>query len=244
MRSWLPDLSERVYLPELMDDPNCDPKKLVRSYQQLGLINFAISRMRALLSRHILAEIAHRQQPAHVVEVGCGGGDVLLWLAKRARRQRLRVALTGIDTDTRALGLARQRLASYPEVAILALPLQRLGELPQPADYLFCNHVLHHIPPNEVSHALKLMRDCSRIRLLVNDLHRTYFSYVSYSVLAAALFHRSFTFHDGRLSIRKGFAPEELQQLARAAGFPNNTTVGTAFPGRVVLVAAGNATAL
>ncbi len=239
MGSWFPDLSKRIYLPELMDDPHCDPQKLVRSYQQLALINLAISRMRALLSRHILAEIVNRQQPAHVVEVGCGGGDVLLWLAKRARQQGLQMAFTGIDTDTRALDLARHRLASFPEVAVLQLPLQRLGELAQPADYLFCNHVLHHIPPSEVSHALKLMRDSTRIRLLVNDLHRSYFSYVSYSVLAAVLFHRSFTFHDGRLSIRKGFAPDELQQLARTAGFPETTAVGTAFPGRVVLVAPG-----
>lgn len=235
----LPDLHQRLYVPELMDAASCDETKLLRSYRQLALINKTISRMHALLERHVLEELEPARPMVHIVEVGCGGGDVLAWLAARCRRRNLNVQLTGTDTDERALGLARARVARYSEVKLCALPLQELGQLDPAPDYVFSNHVLHHIPPDDVVTALAHMRQATRRKLLVNDLQRSRFSYVAYSILAGALFHRSFTFHDGRLSIRKGFLRGELEHLTRLAGFPDSTQVLQLFPGRVCVVAPG-----
>lgn len=237
----LPDLSRRIYLPELMDAPDCDEPTLLRTYRQLALINRTISRMHGLLDRHVLQHAAQEGGEAHVVEVGCGGGDVLFWLATQARRRKLKLRFTGTDTDARALSLAAKRLASFPEVQLRALPLQQTDELQPKPDYVFCNHVLHHIPPADVPAALRAMQQAARRRLLVNDLHRSHLSYAAYTVLARLLFHRSFTFHDGRLSIRKGFVPRELEETVRLAGLPAETIVATAFPGRILVLAPGGA---
>lgn len=237
----LPDLRHRIYVPELMDDPDCDRTRLARTYRELALINRTLSRMRALLDRFVLGDVAERRQHATIVEVGCGGGDVLRWLAQQARQRRLDVTLIGVDTDARALATARTNLADFPEASVQELPLQQLQTLQPTADYVFCNHVLHHIPPEGIVTALTTLRQSARRRVLVNDLQRSAFSYAAYTALAGALFHRSFTYHDGRLSIRKGFTQTELHQLVHNSGYPEQTQVATAFPGRVYVVAPGAA---
>ncbi|MCG5053403.1 MAG: methyltransferase [Myxococcales bacterium] len=234
-----PNFAERLFVPELMDDPHCDAETLSRTYRDLAFINATLSRMKALLVRYVLDDVATPGHAAHVVEVGCGGGDVLAWLAAEAQRRGLSLALTGVDSDARALAAARGRLERAPGVQVADVPLTELASL-RP-DYVFCNHVLHHVAPNEVGEVLVTMQKACRRRLLVNDLHRSRFAYASYTVLAAALFRKSFAYHDGRLSIRKGFLPEELRTIAAHAGLPSQTQVGTLFPGRVFLVSPGGA---
>lgn len=107
------------------------------------------------------------------------------------------------------------------------------------ADYVFCNHVLHHIPPPAIAAALRSLRRAAKRRLLVNDLERSVAAYAAFSVLARVAFHDSFVRDDGRLSIRKGFRVSELWAACRQAEFPRNSRVFRLPPWRVVIAAPG-----
>lgn len=231
-------MRERIYLREAMDAPDADASKLLRSYRQLALINRWLSNMAALLDRHVLDLAAHMPGIPTVLEVGCGGGDVLLRLARRARARGIRLSLSGVDADGRAVETARRALEEFPEAQVRRASLAELDGA-EAADFVFCNHVLHHMPPLEVPAALAALRRAAKRRLLVNDLERSRTAYLLFSGLARVAFRGSFVVDDGLLSIRKGFRVPELVAACARAGFPRASRVFTSFPWRIVIVAPG-----
>jgi 2-polyprenyl-3-methyl-5-hydroxy-6-metoxy-1,4-benzoquinol methylase len=192
-----------------------------------------------LLRRHVIEDAARLGGSATVLEVGCGGGDVLASLARASARAGIDVRLVGLDRDPRAVARARQTLASYPNARVQQGSIDDLARLADASDYVFCNHVLHHVPPDEVVPVLRKLRLAARRRLLVNDLERSAVAYGLYTLLAGVAFRRSFVYADGRLSIRKGFRVPELQTACVQAGFPPGFRVDHVAPWRVVITAPG-----
>ena len=230
---------ERAFVAEAMDAEDADRRKLERSYAQLATINRDLSRMRGLLRRHVLAPAIRAGNSPTVLEVGCGGGDVLGWLARAGREAGIKLRLWGVDADPRAVEHARATLAPFAEATVRQGDLHNLERDGITADYVFCNHVLHHIPPSDIAAALRSLRRAANRRLLVNDLERSRPAYVLFSVLARMAFRDSFVFDDGRLSIRKGFRLPELVAACKQANFPPASRMFRLSPWRVVIVAPG-----
>jgi 2-polyprenyl-3-methyl-5-hydroxy-6-metoxy-1,4-benzoquinol methylase len=230
---------QRIFAAEAMDAPDSDAQRLERSYAQLAVINRWLSRMAGLLRRHVLVPALRAGSAPTVLEVGCGGGDVLAWLAQAARRSGIKLRLMGIDADARAVANARHRLARFPEASVEHGTIANLDAGSPAADYVFCNHVLHHVPPPDIAPALRVLRAAAKRRLLVNDLERSALAYALFSALASVAFRNSFVYSDGRLSIRKGFRVPELVAACAQAAFPPASRIVRLFPWRVVIVAPG-----
>jgi 2-polyprenyl-3-methyl-5-hydroxy-6-metoxy-1,4-benzoquinol methylase len=230
-------LAERIYVAEAIDDPHCDAERLRRTYAHLAIINKTLSRMEHLLRRHVVEDAVRVGGSATVLELGCGGGDMLASLAREAAHAGIDLRLVGLDSDPRAVARARQTLAPYANAHVQQGRIDDLGLLP--ADYVFCNHVLHHFPPDDVVQVLRKLRLAARRRLLVNDLERSPVAYWLYTALAGVAFHKSFVYSDGRLSIRKGFRVPELESACGQAGFPSGFRVERVPPWRVVIIAPG-----
>jgi len=228
---------ERLYVAEAIDDPECDAETLRRTYAHLAIINKTLSRMGYLLRRHVIDDVARLGGSATVLEMGCGGGDVLAALARAGARAGVDLRLVGLDRDPRAVARARQTLEPYANARVEVGGIDDLARFS--ADYVVCNHVLHHIPPDDVVAVLRKLRLAARRRLLVNDLERSAMAYRLYTALAAAAFHGSFVYADGRLSIRKGFRVPELEAACVQADFPPGFRVERVAPWRVVVTAPG-----
>lgn len=226
------DFSHRVYAVEAMDSELCEERKLSRTYRHLSVINSVLSRMQGLLRRLIVDDVKRLGGSASVLEVGCGGGDVLARLARTCRREGISLQLKGIDTDPRAIAYAQERFGDDPMVQFNLAGLDDVGGT---FDYVFCNHVLHHIPPGQLTAFLRRLSQLKRRRLIVNDLERSPLAYALFTAMAGLLFHRSFVFADGRLSIRKGFRPDELRHACREAGLEGSFSVRRLFPWRVLV---------
>ncbi len=229
----------RIYVPEAMDAPDADPAKHERSYDQLALINRWLARTRGLLYRHVLLPVARSTGSATILEVGCGGGDLLAWLAHAARASGIELRLCGVDTDARAVARARQTLAPFPEARVRHAGIEDLDVIGESADYVVCNHLLHHLAPDEIVPGLCTLRRTAKCRLLINDLVRSRSAYWLFSAVAGVAFRKSFVYGDGRLSIRKGFRLDELRSACAQAGFPSATQVFVMAPWRIVILAPG-----
>jgi len=227
LSAWQP---ERFRGPELMDLPDSDPRRLERTLAQIAWINRFLSGARRLLERTILEDIRRRPGPCTLLDVGCGGADLALWLARREPS----LSVTCLDHDPRAAAYARRRCSAADRIEVRlgsASELDRLGSF----DYVFANHFLHHQEDEHLAPTVTAMLAHARRLLVITDLLRSRASYFWFSLFAGVFLHRSFAFYDGRLSIRRGFLPEELSARLDGAA-RGRLAVRREPPGRVVVI--------
>jgi 2-polyprenyl-3-methyl-5-hydroxy-6-metoxy-1,4-benzoquinol methylase len=229
-------LRQRGSGPERMDDPACDETMLLRTVDQFASLNRRISRHRSILSRWVLDDMA-RADPArawHLVDLGAGGCDIAVWLLRTARRRGLRLKVTAIDADPRIVRHARRRCNAEPGLEILRADLHAMDGV-GPVDYLFANHLLHHLPDADIPSILARMHATARQRWLVSDIHRSIAAYAGFHLLGR-MYRKSFVLEDGLRSIRRGFVPAELDAHLQAAGLAGRVKLLRLVPARLLLI--------
>jgi 2-polyprenyl-3-methyl-5-hydroxy-6-metoxy-1,4-benzoquinol methylase len=214
-----------------MDLPDSDPLRLQRTLRQMAWINRLLTGARPLLARTVLEDIRRRPGPCTLLDVGCGGADLALWLARREPN----LSITCLDHDPRVAAYARRRCAGVARVRVLlgsASELERLGSF----DYVFANHFLHHLEDERIAPTVAAMLARARRLLVITDLRRARGSYLLYALFAGVFLHGSFAASDGLLSIRRGVLQEELEAVLAGAAPPGRLEVRRERPGRVVVV--------
>ena len=219
-----------------MDDPESDPGRLEKTLAQFELINRWLSGVRRILRQQIVA--AMQTQPDrqyHLVDLGAGACETPAWLLNYTRRKGLKLQVTACDHDPRVVRFARNRYGSTPGLTILQRDISDLNDL-GPIDFVFANHLLHHLPDNEITTLLRRLAQINPELAVLNDIRRHWRVYAGYRLLSSVWRSDSFARYDGLLSIRKGFRMKELKKLASEAGLvAERVRVKTVFPGHIVL---------
>ncbi|MCA9177854.1 MAG: methyltransferase domain-containing protein [Planctomycetales bacterium] len=213
------DLRQRCRLPELMDDPQLDEQQHHAALQGLRRVN-QISRSAGILWPSLRRMAAsHGGQPLRVLDVGSGGGDVVVALARRAARAGLELQIDGCDVSQRAVDYAEQYAAEHSPAEHQFFVADALGnELPGQYDVIMCSLFLHHLSEDDGRQLLSRMAQACRSAVLVNDLRRTRFGYAM-AVVGCRLLTRSPVVHvDGPLSVRAALSDHEALRLASEAG--------------------------
>jgi ubiquinone/menaquinone biosynthesis C-methylase UbiE len=234
---FFPDMKQRnTSDKEKLELPDVDLNLFRRTIRQFKLINYLLSGSTRLLRKHFFTIM--EQNPDRVytlLDVGAGGCDISIWAAREARRRGLKLNITALDNDTRTIPIAYQAIRDYHEIRIVegdALELSRLGSF----DFVFSSHLLHHLSWDEIKIFLEEVIAKSRLAFVMNDLKRSNWAYLGFTIFSAVATPRSFHYNDGRLSIRRGFLPEELRNFLLME-FPNSRIqVVETSPARVVLV--------
>jgi 2-polyprenyl-3-methyl-5-hydroxy-6-metoxy-1,4-benzoquinol methylase len=195
---------------EKMDLPDCDPDRLERTYRQFALVNSALSGWRRLYTQEIRPLLPAGSTT--VLDIGSGGGDLAVTLARWAAGDGYRLHVTGIDPDSRAHSFASRR-PPVPRVDFRCAYTTELLREGLSFDVVISNHVLHHLQPAELQPFLADSQELARSKVLHNDLRRSPAAYVLFSV-AALPFRRSYIREDGLTSIRRSYTLQELAALA------------------------------
>lgn len=196
---------------ETMDLPDCDPRRLDRTYRQFAVVNKALSGWRRLYARE-LRPLLTMESATTLLDIGSGGGDLAVTLARWADQDKVKLEVTGIDPDWRAHRFAAGR-PKIPGVDFRQAHSSDLLREGRSYDVVISNHVLHHLRPAELQLLLAESQALSRRKALHNDLRRSPAAYALFSV-AALPFRGSFIRADGLTSIRRSYTPAELSELA------------------------------
>ncbi|MDQ3556932.1 MAG: methyltransferase domain-containing protein [Gemmatimonadota bacterium] len=231
------ELLGRAHGTERMDEPDVPRSELARSLADLREVNRWLGGRRSLF-RHLIPMIrrARAAAPLRVLDVAAGSGDLLIALAEWGRREGVALDLTATDHHPQTLALARSHTAGQPEIRVE--PADALG-LPYPDrgfHFAICSTALHHFDPAQ---AVRVLAELARVAshgVVVGDLRRSLSALWGARLLAATVWRRSpMTRHDGPLSVRRAYTPDELALLAQAAGLPT-ARVHAHLPFRVALV--------
>jgi 2-polyprenyl-3-methyl-5-hydroxy-6-metoxy-1,4-benzoquinol methylase len=211
-------LATRRLQPELMDAPDVAEGPHRHALAGLGRIN-RLSLSAAILWP-ALRELAKSQapRPLRVLDLACGGGDVLCDLLRRATRQRLRIEAHGIDRSPVAIDTATRTALRAGVSPTFSTGDVLKGEWPGGMDVVMCSLFLHHLENEEVVRLLTRMREAAGRSVLANDLVRSRAGYWL-AWCGCRLLTRSPIVHvDGPRSVEGAFTPTEIRDLATRAG--------------------------
>ncbi|MEV8273449.1 methyltransferase domain-containing protein [Microbacterium sp. NPDC077184] len=226
-------LKERdTALRELMDDPDCDPERLRATLRRFDTVNRLVSGWGGVYTRRIRPFLAGLGRPARVLDLGCGGGDVVVRLARMAARDGMAVDWVGADPDPRAIEVAAARDAPGT-VRFTRADSTALLAAGERFDVVVSNHVLHHLDSAALASFAADSRALSSGLLLHGDIARSRLAYSLYAIGITPLQHGTFLRTDGLRSIRRSHTPAELQRLLDAEA-PGLWHVGAPAPFRLL----------
>jgi predicted O-methyltransferase YrrM len=221
---------------EIRDAHDVDPKKVYRTLAQFKLINLLLSRSRRLMKEILMPHMLQAgQKKLTILEIGAGGGDIALWFANLCRAQAIEIKMLCLDNDPQAIEFARKRFHRCESVSVRHGSAHEIEALDENIDYIFANHFLHHLSSQEIPQFLEKVYSRARRGFLINDLLRSRLAYLGFTLLAGICFHGSYHFHDGRLSIRKGFTLPELKTIVAQLSFADSVRIGCRIPARIYL---------
>jgi SAM-dependent methyltransferase len=205
--------------PELMDQP-CSYEDLRDCLHDISRVNRLTGAYHPTLRwlDYFYSQLPLQEKPIHIVDVGCGYGDMLrrvhLWAEDRA----LPVILTGIDLNPDAIRAARE--ATVPGTVTFLAGNAFDFEPPTGIDLVINSLLMHHLESSEIVELLTWMEQVTRFGWFINDLHRQPVPYYAFKLMAAFTSWHRFVKHDGAVSILRSFRPEDWQHLLRAANIP------------------------
>jgi len=176
-----------------------------------------------------LIAAAPRGASLRIVDIGGGRGDLAMRLVARARRRDRRLAAIVVDRN----GAVRPR----PGVAVVRADATALPFRPGAADVVTASLLLHHLEPDAAARSLAEMRAAARLGVVINDLLRSRVTLALVWLVTRLFTRHPFARHDGPLSVRRAYSPDELRALAARAGLSRLAVRRYPWLGRIVAVA-------
>lgn len=203
---------------ELMDDLACSGEVLEQTLCELKIINrwlggnyVTISGVRQLFKSHPLPTYT-------IIDVGCGGGDMLRMMDDWAADEGFNVGFLGVDANPNIIELARQRLQDLPKIKLITQnvfdPAFGLGKV----DIITCTLFMHHFSDLELVSLLGVFRQKARIGIVINDLHRHAVAYHSIRILTGLFSKSPMVHNDAKLSVLRSFSRVDWEQILKNAG--------------------------
>lgn len=206
---------------ELMDRLDAPPAELARNLADIARLN-RLGATQAILE-HVAPFVARRPagEPLRILDVGTGGADIPLALARWSRRHGHRVRVVALECHPTILGYAARAARGVPEVRLVAGDALQAPIRPGSVDVALCSLMLHHLPEQTVVDLLRRLAELVRLGFIVSDFRREWLAWAAVWLVTRAVSGNRMTRHDGPLSVRRAYTPAELAGLAARAGLPD-----------------------
>jgi ubiquinone/menaquinone biosynthesis C-methylase UbiE len=196
---------------ELLDDPRVSSELMNRSMSDVARANVLFGGKRAAIAelRPVLQTIG---QSMSMLDVGTGRGDIPAAAKVVARQIGLDLWTIGFDLS---LPLVKENRESNDVVArgdALRLPFRDKS-----VDVVMASQMLHHFQFEDAVAVVREMSRVARKRAIISDLRRSVFAAAGIWAASFPLGFHPVSRHDGVVSVMRGFLPNELTKIVKAA---------------------------
>lgn len=217
-------------LREKMEDLDCELITLRNTYEQFGTINKILGGWDKIYRDRIRPVLLKEPEAASILDIGCGGGDIIRALSKMTKDDDFEVNFTGIDPDLRAIDFAREKNLD-PFSEFIECTSAELVDMQQKFTIVISNHLLHHLGDEDLKNICRDSEQLSTQLVIFSDIERSDIGYGCFRAIAPMIFKNSFIAEDGIISIRRSYRSDELREK-----LPTGWVVQTQFPFRLLAI--------
>ena len=217
------DLRARCDDPELMDDfAAVSAAEVEDALGELRIVNRLLGGVSTSLAglEPCLRALRARVEPVRLLDVGTGGGDLPIAIARWCRRARIPIRIVAVDLGADACRSARRAARDHPEIEVCRADVFALPFAPRSFHLAHCAMFLHHFTQEEIVRILERLSGLVRESIVVNDLHRHAVAYHAIRILTGLFSRSRLVRNDAPLSVRRGFRAADLADLAARSGLP------------------------
>lgn len=206
----------RSYTPELLDQPHIPFADIRQNMRELDTINTVLGGHAITLRGLKMLLPRQTNTPISILEIGCGDGNNLRVIQQWAKRNGLKLQLTGVDYNPECIAYARQ-VPANKDIEFTCSDYRSVATA-QKSDIVFSSLFCHHFTDAQLVEQLRWMQANSSVGFFINDLHRHPLAYHSIRLLTKAFSKSYLVKNDAPLSVLRGFQKKEWSRLLTEAG--------------------------
>lgn len=201
-----------------MDDLNLHSNALGRNLEELAIINRFLGGYDTLnfaLTRLEREGFFAENRVYTVADIGSGGGDNLLYMAKWFKRKGIKAHLIGLDANNYMIEFAKKHCADFSNITFEQQNVFDTNAMTARYDLTTCSLFCHHFTDEELVEIFKNIQTFTTGYFIINDLHRHWLAYYSIKYLTQWFSRSYLVVNDAPLSVRRAFTRSELQKLTQ-----------------------------
>ncbi len=215
--------SQRSGAIEIMDDLDCKGEVVDQTLRELEFINRTLGGNQITVSG-INSLIKKRSSSSlEIVDLGCGGGDMLVLLAKEFAKKNREARFLGIDANPNIIDYAKSNTQNFSNIQFEAANILSPEFQTKTFDVAIATLFFHHFTDQQLIDIITKLYKQSRIGIVINDLHRHPLAYYSIKWLTTLFSKSSMVKFDAPLSVLRGFSKQEMKEILDRAGIKNYT---------------------
>jgi 2-polyprenyl-3-methyl-5-hydroxy-6-metoxy-1,4-benzoquinol methylase len=213
-------LDERCYEAEIMDDLSCSGEVVYQTLRELEFINTWLGGNAVTIDAlSTVLKTMEKGQPHSLVDLGCGGGDMLRLVNRFARKEGYKLGLTGVDANPNIIAFARENNSDLGNVEFETLNIFSPTFFQHHYDIAIATLFFHHFTSDELTNFLQNLRGNVSTAIIINDIHRHPLAYYSIRFLTSIFSKSSMVKFDAPLSVRRAFKRKDLVDIIEKAGY-------------------------
>ena len=210
--------AKRSMQAELMDDFAVDGFIIEQTLRELEIINKWLGGNYVTINAIDKLIGTDRDKTWRIIDLGCGGGEMLKLIALWARKHSIQVELIGIDANQHVVDYAKKNTSDFSEISFITGNVLSEELMSMQADIITATLFTHHFSDKELIRLLQQAKKCASVGLAINDLHRHWFAYHSINLLTSLFSKSPLVKNDAGLSVLRAFKKRELIHILQAAG--------------------------
>ena len=210
-------VSPRSYQSEQLDNLELDGPVLTETLKELAFINRLFGSTRAILSGIRKLMEGASEQTWRIVDLGCGGGDILMEVAAWFQRKQLSATFIGIDGNPASIEHARTIAQAMPDITWQTEDILDPDFCIPPCDIVISSHFLYHLKEEQLTAFLEQQSiHCTR-GWVISELIRNKWAPFGFHIVCRTLGFSNLTRQDGILAIERAMKLSEWRKILNRA---------------------------
>ena len=215
----MPDFSKRSSVEEIMDDLHCSGEDLHQTLRELESINHLLGGNDVTMNGiHQLLDKVRISKDLNIVDLGCGGGGILKLIRRLLDKKKIGGVLTGIDANPNVVKFALSQTPASCRIQYESLNIFSDEFKARKFDIVTGTLFFHHFTTEQLVGFLKQLKSQASLGLIINDIHRHWFSYYLIKWLTQLFSRSRMVRHDAPLSVLRAFTKNELLEILLRSG--------------------------